>query len=160
MKIYKNLSTSAVEAKHSEVLKNTQAPISGVVTGLTKKLDAVTWEKPSSGGAITDGVDGYQIDEGTYLDGSDSQTTILTVPAAANGADAVFTCVITSNEHTKSADKTAVNSNVFSKYMPIYFAECRSLKVFLNCEGIAYCNTRKSSSWVSSWSIKVVREAI
>ena len=106
---------SAVEARHSEVLKDTQATISCVVTGLTKQLDAVSWEKPNSGGAITHDVDGYQIDVGTYQDGSNSQTTILTVPAAANEADAVFSCVITSNEHIKSAERFAVSSNIFSK---------------------------------------------
>ena len=104
-----------MEAKHSEVLKSTEATISCVVTGLTKKLDTVAWEKPSSGGGITDDVDGYKIDQGTYQESSHSQTTILTVPVAANGDDSVFTCVITSNEHNKIADKTNVNSNVFSK---------------------------------------------
>ena len=88
---------------------------------MTKNLDAVTWEKPDSGGAITDGTDGYQIDVGTYQDESNSQTTILTIPAAENGADAVFSCVITSNEHGKSDEKTAVNSNVFSKYSRHFF---------------------------------------
>ena len=83
---------------------------------MTKKLDAVTWEKPDSGGAITDGTDRYQIDVGTYKDESNSQTTILTIPAAENGADAAFTCLITSNEHAKSAHRTIVDSNVFSKY--------------------------------------------
>ena len=116
MKIYENLSTSAVEAKHSEVLKETQTTISCVVTGLTRKLDAVTWEKPDSGGAITDGTDGYQIDEGFYQEESDSQTTILTIPAAKNGASAAYTCLITSNEHAKSGDRITVNSYVFSKY--------------------------------------------
>ena len=116
MEIYQNLSTLAVEAKHSEVLKETQTTISCVVTGLTKNLDAVTWEKPDSGGAITDGTDGYQIDVGTYQDESNSQTTILTIPDTSNVADAVFACVITSNEHGKLDEKTAVNSNVFSKY--------------------------------------------
>ena len=107
--------TSAVEARHSEVLKDTQATISCVVTGLTKQLDAVSWEKPNSGSAITHDVDGYQIDVGTYQDGSNSQTTILTVPAAANRVDAVFSCVITSNEHIKSAKRFPVNSKVFSE---------------------------------------------
>ena len=88
-----------------------------MVTGLTKKLDAVTWERPNSGGAITDGTDGYQIDDGEYHDGSDSQTTILTVSAAANKADVVYTCLITSAEHQKTNDKTTVNSNIFSKYV-------------------------------------------
>ena len=107
---------SEVEPKHSEVLKSTEATISCVVTGLTKKLDAVFWEKPSSAGAITNDVDGYKIEVGTYQESSHSQTTILTVPVAATGADSVFTCVITSNEHKKTADKTNVNSNIFSKY--------------------------------------------
>ena len=83
---------------------------------MTKKLDAVTWEKSDSGGAITDGTDGYQIDVGTLQDKSDSQTTILTIPDTENVADAVFSCVITSNEHGKSVEKTAVKSAVFSKY--------------------------------------------
>jgi hypothetical protein len=107
--------TSEVEAKHSEVLKDTQATISCVVSGLTKQLDDVGWEKPNSGGTITHDQEGYQIDQGTYQETSHSQTTILTIPIAENGADAVFTCVITSNEHKKTADKTNVNSNVFSK---------------------------------------------
>ena len=106
---------SAVEARHSELLKDTQATISCVVTGLTKQLDAVSWEKPNSGGAITHDVDGYQIDVGTYQDGSNSQTTILTVPSTANMVDAVFPCGITSDEHRKSAERFAVNSNVFSE---------------------------------------------
>ena len=110
-----------VEAKHSEVLNGTQAKISCVVTGLTKKLDEVTWEKSDSGGAITDGTDGYQIDVGTYQNESNSQTTILTIPDASNVADAVFSCVITSNEHGKSDEKTAVNSDVFSKYFRHFF---------------------------------------
>ena len=83
---------------------------------MTKKLDAVTWEKPDSGGPITDGTDDYQIDVGTYQGESNSQTTVLTIPAAENRVDAVFFCVITSDEHGKSDEKTAVNSDVFSKY--------------------------------------------
>ena len=110
-----------VEAKHSEVLKDTEATISCVVTGLTKALDAVVWEKPDSGGAITDGTDGYQIDEGTYQDGTNSQTTILTVPVAKNTADAVYTCVITSTEHGETDDKTDVKSEIFSEYIYLSF---------------------------------------
>ena len=88
---------------------------------MTKKLDTVTWEKSDSGGAITDGTDGYQINEGTYQGVSNSQTTILTIPGAHNGADDVFTCIITSNEHGISDEKTAVISNVFSKYSRYIF---------------------------------------
>ena len=111
--------TSAVEVKHSEVLKGTQATISCVVTGLTKVLDAVAWEKPSGdgGGTISDGTDGYKIDKGTYVSSSNSQTTVLTIPDTKNTADAVYTCVITSDEHGKtvqSPEKKVVNSDVFS----------------------------------------------
>jgi t-SNARE complex subunit (syntaxin) len=106
---------SEVEAKHSEVLKGTKATISCVVTGLTKQLDEVVWEKPSSGGKIANNVEDYKIEVGTYQESSHSQTTILTIPPTANGADAVFTCVITSSEHKKTGNKIDVNSNVFSK---------------------------------------------
>jgi hypothetical protein len=114
--------TSEVVAKHSEVLKDTAATISCRVNGLTKQLDAVTWEKPRSGGVITHGTapDDYQIDIGTYDSGSNSQTTVLTIPVSANGADAVYTCVIQSDEHGKTSgaeEKTNVNSNVFSEYL-------------------------------------------
>ena len=54
---------------------------------------------------------------GTYQGVSNSQTTVLTIPAAKKEADAIFSCVITSSEHGKSNEKTAVNSDVFSKYV-------------------------------------------
>ena len=99
------------------MLKDSQATISCVVTGLTKQLDTVAWET-SGGSAVTngEGADAFKIAMGTYEAASNSQTTILTVPGASNGADAAYNCVITSAEHAKSADKTPVNSNVFSKY--------------------------------------------
>ena len=110
---------SDVEAKDSEVRTNTEATISCVVSGLTKELDAVTWLKPSQGGPITDGTDSYQIDVGTYEPSTNIQTTVLTVPAGENMADAVFTCVIQSDEHGKtsaSPQKTDVESNVFGEF--------------------------------------------
>ena len=115
-----------MQAKHSEVLKDTVATLSCEVTGLTKALDAVTWEKPNSGGVITNGVNDYQIDAGEYQEGTNSQTTTLTIPAAenANEADSVYTCVIRSDEHGKTAEspqRTDVNLNVFSEYSHISF---------------------------------------
>ena len=107
---------SEVEAKHSEVLKDSQSTISCVVNGLTKKLDAVAWAK-SDGAAITNNVDGFKIADGDYDSDKHSQTTVLTVPATANTVDSVYSCVITSAEHKKTEDKTAVNSNIFSKLM-------------------------------------------
>ena len=105
---------SAVEAKNSEVLANTDATISCVVTGLTKQLDKVAWK--NSDGEIFNGKDGYKIVEG-QLQG-ESQTTILTVPAAKNTADAVYTCVIQCDEHGKtlgSEESKDVKSDVFSE---------------------------------------------
>ena len=107
-----------VEAKHSEVLKGTQATISCVVIGLTKKLDAVTWEIPSRSISIT-GNDGYQINKGTYDAESNSQTTILTIPAAENTDDSVYTCIITSLEHGSSVNQTNINSKIFSEIIKI-----------------------------------------
>ena len=113
-----------MEAKNSEVLKDSQATISCVVKGLTKQLDTVTWEKPGDN-AITNGEENFVIDMGTYDPSTKSQTTILTIPLAENTADKIYTCVITSNEHGITARKTGVNSNVFSK--------CE-LNLFLNQE--------------------------
>ena len=89
-----------------------------MVTGLTKQLDKVTWKKPNPGGDVTNYVDGYKIDVGSYKAEDNSQTTILTVPGAQNKADAVYTCVIQSHEHGKtyeSPEKTNVKSDVFSE---------------------------------------------
>ena len=52
---------------------------------------------------------------GTYDPSTKSQTTILTIPVSENTADKIYTCVITSNEHGITTQKTSVNSNVFSK---------------------------------------------
>jgi hypothetical protein len=110
-----NLNISALNAIHSEVLRGSEAIISCVVSGLTKKLDEVKWEEPNSGGEITDGTDGYKIDQGTYDGDSHTQTTVLTVPRSYNIADVSYTCVIHSEEHKKSEEKIMVQSNVFSE---------------------------------------------
>ena len=107
---------SAVEAKNSEVLKDTQATISCVVKGLTKQLDTVTWEKPGDV-QINNGDNGYSIAVGTWDSGTNTQTTILTIPIAENTADKNYTCVIASNEHGVTGRRTNVNSNVFSKLL-------------------------------------------
>ena len=97
------------------------ATISCVVNGLTKQLEAVVWK--NSVGPITHGTDvanDYQIEEGSY--GSNSQTTVLTIPATKNTEDAVYTCVIQSEEHGKtsgSGEEKNVNSDVFSEYTNI-----------------------------------------
>ena len=118
MAYFKWLIVSEIEAKGSEALTDTEATISFVVSGLTNELDAVTWEKPSDGGIITDGTEDYLIDIGTNDSSTNNQTTILAISGSANTADAGFTYVIQSDEHGKlsaSPDKTGVNSNIFSE---------------------------------------------
>ena len=50
---------------------------------------------------------------GTY--DSNSQTSTLTVKAAANTADSTYTCVITSDEWLQTNKETAVALEVFCK---------------------------------------------
>ena len=109
-----------VEAKHFEVLKDTQATISCGVTGLTKKLNAVTWQKPLEKGTITDGMEGFKIVVGAYDDASNSQTTILTIPAAKTTDNFVYTCTIQSDEHGKEAKIIDVDLDVLRKYANSY----------------------------------------
>ena len=99
------------------MLKGTAATVSCVVSGLTKQLNDVAWHKSDDSPITHDGEEGYQIAAGSYDPDSNSQTTILTVPALQNKDDAVYSCVITSTEHGQAAHKTAVNSNIFSKYI-------------------------------------------
>lgn len=102
----------------SEVVTGAPATISCVVTGLTKDLTGVAWQK-ANGDPITDGGAGsYQITVGSYQSESDDgQTTILTVPGSLNTEDTSYSCVISSTEHGVTEQKTAVTSNIFSKYI-------------------------------------------
>ena len=98
---------------NQEQLEGTEAKVPCIVTGLTKTLDDVKWEKPD-GTLITSGNNNFVIDKGSLE--ANSQTTILTVPAAANTQDTTFNCVISSREHRKTDDSTSVTLKVFSKY--------------------------------------------
>ena len=98
---------------NQEQLKGTEAKISCIVNGLTKALDEVKWTD-SDGTLITSGSNNYVIEEGDLI--GNTQTTVLTVPAALNTQDTTFNCLITSNEHAKVDDKTTVSLKVFSKY--------------------------------------------
>ena len=60
----------------------------------------------------------YVVSPGTY--DSNSQTTTLTVKAAANAADSTYTCVITSDEWRVSNKETNVILNVFGKNIIFY----------------------------------------
>ena len=104
---YIDFFSSEVTSKSTEVLQNTQATISCVVAGLTKKLDAVAWKKGDQ--PITSGVA-----EGSFVPVTNSQTSELTIPAAAETT--TYSCFITSLEHGVTLQKHDVNVNVFSEY--------------------------------------------
>ena len=90
----------------------TEIVVSCVITGITKELDAVVWTKDGTDVTTVPGSN-YIVSPGTY--DSNSQTTTLTVKAAANTADSTYTCVITSDEWLQTNKETTVNLEVFCK---------------------------------------------
>jgi hypothetical protein len=101
-----------VQPINKEIEAGSESTISCRVTGITKQLDAVSWTK--------DGIDVKTLSESNYVvtDGnyeSNSQTTTLTVKAAANTADSIYSCVISSDEHLETDKTTPVALNVFGK---------------------------------------------
>ena len=102
-----------VQPINKEVLADTDVTISCVITGVTQKLDSVFWTKDGTDVTALSGSN-YVVSAGVY--GSNSQTTTLTVKAAANTADSTYTCVITSEEHQETNKPTVVSLNVFSKF--------------------------------------------
>ena len=91
----------------------------------------MAWRKPNSFGLIDHGIDGYEIDIGTFDTESRSQTTVLTIPADENTADSVFTCIITSAEHAKVADETYVDAHIFGKFFELNIQQNFILTNFL-----------------------------
>ena len=91
----------------------TEETISCIVRGITQQLDAVVWTKDGTDVTTLSGSN-YVVSPGTY--DSNSQTTTLTVKAAANTADSTYTCVIDSEEHNVANKETVVILNVFGKH--------------------------------------------
>ena len=110
------LSYSDVTAGNQEQDEDTPAVISCTVTGLTKKLDDVTW-KNDDDETITASHWGFVIDAaGTnagFID--NTQITTLSVPGNATDQDKTYKCVINSVEHGETDKSTSVNLKVFSK---------------------------------------------
>ena len=103
---------SDVSPINKEVETGTETSISCVITGITTELDNVVWTKDGTD-VTTLSADNYVVSPGTY--DSNSQTTTLTVKAAANTADSIYTCVITSDEWQQTNKQTNVILNVFGK---------------------------------------------
>ena len=104
---------SGIRPANIEVLAGADATISCVVTGITQQLDAVVWRKGGTDVTTLSGSN-YVVSPGTY--DSNSQTTTLTVKAAANTADSTYTCVITSDEWEITNRETSVILNVFGNF--------------------------------------------
>ena len=104
---------SEVQPTNLEVETGTDSEVSCIVSGISRKLDNVVWTKDGTD-VTTLSADNYVVSPGTY--DSNSQTTTLTVKAAANTADSTYTCVITSDEWIVTDRQTNVQLNVFGKY--------------------------------------------
>ena len=102
-----------VQPINKEVGTGTETTISCVITGTTKQLDAVVWRKEGSD-VTTLSETNYVVSAGSYS--SNSQTTTLTVKAAANTADSIYTCVITSSEWLVTNRQTDLTLDVFGKH--------------------------------------------
>lgn len=101
-----------------EVESGTDATISCVITGITQQLDIVVWTKGETNVNTLSETD-YIVSDGEY--GSNSQTTTLTVKAAANTADSSYTCVVTSNEWDITNRESDVTLNTFCKSISFNF---------------------------------------
>ena len=116
---------SDVQSVNKEVGSGTDATISCIISGISQQLNAVIWTKDGTDVTTVSGSN-YIVSSGTY--DSNSQTTTLTVKAAANTADSTYTCVITSIEYEETNKETPVALNVFGKifYQPV----CKSFSRF------------------------------
>ena len=126
-------SISGVQPINKEVLTATDATVSCVITGITQQIDAVVWRKSGTDVTSLSGSN-YVVSAGTY--GSNSQTTTLTVKAAANTADSTYTCAITSNEWLQTNKETNVLLSVFGKDYP--FAYLETLSIFIICNSVTF----------------------
>ena len=103
---------SEVQPINKEVESGTDTAISCIISGITKQLDTVVWTKDGTDVTTLSGGN-FVVSPGTY--DSNSQTTTLTVKAAANTADSTYTCAITSNEWLVTNQLTNVLLDVFGK---------------------------------------------
>jgi hypothetical protein len=105
---------SVIQPVNKEIESKTDATISCVISGITQRLDSVVWKKEGIDVKSLPG-NNYVVSDGNY--DSNSQTTTLTVKAAANTADSTFTCSITTDEWLVTNKETVAVLNVFGEYI-------------------------------------------
>ena len=108
---------SDIQPVNKEVEAGTDTTISCLITGISRHVETVTWKK--------DGTDVSSLSESNYIVSvgayeSDSQNTTLTVSGAANTADSMYTCAITSNEWSQVDQEATVVLNVFGRLFPSF----------------------------------------
>ena len=110
------ISYLGISVVNKEQLAGTEASVSCIITGLTKKLDNVKWTT-SDDAAISSGQSGFTIVDGEFDNtAGGSQTTILTISGAQNNGDTTYNCLITSAEHVETEKMTVVKLKTFSKF--------------------------------------------
>jgi hypothetical protein len=109
---------SDVQPISKEVESNTDATISCVITGISRQLESVVWKKDGSDVKTLSESD-YIVSVGIY--GSNSQTTTLTVKAAANKVDSAYNCAIRSDEWLQSNKETTVALEVFCTTLQAFY---------------------------------------
>ena len=102
-----------METINTEVGINTEAVVSCVISGITQTVTSVNWTDDSDNHLTSDTIN-YDITDGAYSDGNNSQTTTLTVKNGVN-IDSTFSCVVASNEWLLSNHTTEVTLNVFGE---------------------------------------------
>ena len=112
---------SDVQAINKEVETGSETIITCIVSGITQQLNSVVWTKDGTDVTTLTEDNSYVVSAGTY--GSNSQTTTLTVKAAVNTADSIFTCGISSDEWLVSNRQTSVRLNVFCKFKKMLFLQ-------------------------------------
>ena len=97
-----------------EVLANSGATLSCVVSGLTRVLENVVWKKGNADvTTLTDYVSNYVEVDGIL--NVNSQTTTLQITDVGD-TDTDYKCVVTSDEHGKTDNETTVEMDVFSEF--------------------------------------------
>ena len=94
-----------VAAEDIEVLTGTEATLTCTVNGITELENSIVWK--------TKEIDNLSGNAGYIISGADTLETTLTVKAASNTADTIYTCDVTPKAGTVTS--TQVSLNVFGE---------------------------------------------
>ena len=98
-----------------EVEKDADATLTCTVSGLSVAA-TIEWRSVSGGSALISDNTNYDIGGAGFSDSTNEQESILTVKAAANTADSILYCTVTSAEWAKTNVETPVVLDVFGTF--------------------------------------------